>query len=378
MRKLLALAAVTMMSAAALADASFGVRGDVVGTNTYNDPGNVSQPGSNYMQAQYARLLLKGKISEQFDGKLTLDFLQTGINGLKVAEVDHHINDMFNIGFGRLQDAGIGGFEALRPFYDHWFYSQAYQANFPFGIQADVVLNPDHKLKFVLLNQGWTGTLAGTGGAISNSAANQSLSNAQTANTQAQTNYGYGVRYTGNFGAITGQASYHVDPTYTNKTNLNSYLSVGVKYMMSDIEASLDYFGDTFTGVGTANNDNATKNSIVLMGKYNMGMFTPRIKYESTTVQDVSSTYFAQNNTSATSIWGSYALPTSGAYQDVISRYDIGTDIKPGGDKDPFFYSVHYVGQTNTFSGGAISFSNKTITESAVYVSIIAINDILK
>jgi hypothetical protein len=383
MKKLLAIAAVTALSATALAEATFGVRGDIVGTNQFTDTTNTTQPGSSYMEAEYARLILKGKISDQLYGRLTLDFLQTGINGLKVAEVDHKMNDMFTLGFGRLQDAGIGGFEGIRAFYDQWIYSQAFQANFPFGVGLEAAITPDHLIKLVVLNQGWTGASAGTGAAIALSSTNQSLSSSQTSPATAQTAYGYGLRYNGMFGSVSAIASYHVDPTYTKNTNNNGYAVVGAMYQDDALKVSLDVLSDTFTGIGTNNNDNGTKSTVVAMADYKMGMWTPRLKVESSTVTDVPSAYFSQNESSAaaSSFWGqSFSSVMSGAYTDQISRVDVGTDIRPGGEKDPFYYSVHYVTQSQAFSGNGIpaAVTNKTVTESGIYVSIVAINDILK
>jgi len=381
---------VTAMSAVAFASAEIQLRGDVVGTNSFTDLTNTSRPGASYMQAQYARLNFKGKINEQFFGRFQLDFLQSqGLNGLKAAEIDHAINDMFQVGFGRLSDPGIGGFEGTRAYYDMWFISQAYQGNFPFGAQLDVTINPDHKVKLVLLNAGWTGTNSALGGGISYAGGNQSLNpglnpstntNPQTAPATAPTYLGYGLRYEGNFGPIVGRASYHVDPLYTSgSVNNNSYLGVGVKYTMGDLDATLDYLSDTFTSIGTSNNDNGTKNTVVLMADYSMGMFKPHLKFESTTVQDVPAAYYVQSEgTLATSaLWGS-SLVSSGAYQNAITRYDIGANIYPNGQKDPFYYSVNYVGQSNVFSGAGATYSNKTVTESAIFASIVAMNDILK
>jgi len=231
--------------------------------------------------------------------------------------------------------------------------------------------------------------LVGVGGAIAQSSTAQSLNansnpatngTPQTAPYQAPTTYGYGLRYEGNFGPVTGRLSYHVDPLTTGSTtNNNTYLVASAKYTMSDLVATLDYMSDTFTSIGTASNDNGTKSTIVLMADYNMGMFTPRLKFESTTVQDVPAAFYTSSEATlaGSALWGS-SLITSGAYQDAITRFDIGTDIRPGGQKDPFYYSVHYVSQSNAFSGGGVSYANKTVNESAVYASIIAINDILK
>ena len=177
--------------------------------------------------------------------------------------------------------------------------------------------------------------------------------------------------------------SFHTDPTYTNKTNSNTYTIVGVKYEADALRASLDYMADTFTGIGTNSNDNGTKSTIVAMANYNLGTFNPRVKFESTTVTDVPSAYFTQSNGSlaANGLWGqNFSSVIAGAYQDQITRFDIGTDIRPGGEKEPFYYSVHYVTQSQAFSGNGIpaTVTNKTVNEAAVYVSIIAMADILK
>jgi hypothetical protein len=380
MKKLLALAAVTAISATALAGAQFGIRGDVVGTNSYTDLANRTEPGSSYLEAQYARMLFTGKVSDNLKGDLWIDFLQT-VSGvpsiLKVAQIYQDFNPMFTAGIGRMKDAGIGGWEGLRPYYDMWIFSQDYQANFPMGLWLDININPDQQVKLVVLNQGWSA--GSNGGSLTYSSTNQSLGNTTTnSTTTSQTNVGYGFRYKGAFGPFGVIGSYDIDPQQLGTgTNNNTLVAAGVKYEADALNVSLDYLGNTYTGIGTNAADNATKNSIVVMADYNLGMFKPRVKVESTTITDVPSTYYAQNNNTLTAanFWGS-SVP-SGAYTDGITRLDIGTDIRnnPG---DALYYSVHYVTSSNTFSGNGISYANKTVSESAVYLSMIAMNDILK
>jgi|GEM_PF-6542308 len=394
MRKLLVVAAFAALSVTANASVEFALRGDYVGTGTYNDPNNVTQSGSSYFDAQYARVFYKGKLTDTASGIIVMDFLQTstalgaGANFFKVAELDNKIGDMFEIGMGRLLDAGIGGFEGVTPFYDLWSESASFIANFPMGAKFDINFTPTQQLRLLALNQNWDqGSVAG---ALAFSTGNSSLNNSQPATTGSATNsntsLGYGARWRADWTPYYSTIiSYHVNPTSgdavagSSSSSVNQYVVVGAQYKGNGLTAAFDYMNYTFGGIGTNAKDNGFKTTADLIVKYDIGQWTPRLKAELSTVQDVPSLYFLQNGNSAAGNFYGYngtSFLTSG-YTDQITRIDVGTDYRVS-DAGPFYYSAHYISSTNQFSNTPAAFKNQSINESAVYLSMIGKFDVLK
>lgn len=340
MKRILATAAIVAMSATAFAGGDLDLRSGYTGYsgNTINSTTNTGVGG---LGMDRARIGFSGAVGN-VTGKVQLDMLTSAFatqgGYVKFAEITNKWNDNMSLSAGRLDDTGMGGFEAKKSTGDQYFTSASYMKNYYGGLRFAYNISDSNVFKLYLLNENFNASASGT----------------------AQ---GYGFQYDGSAGDFGYVLSYHTLPmTVTNQpTATNTYINAGISFKTGDWMFSFDYDMNTYAkqAITTAVGD-GSKTSMVLMVDYNMGNWTPLLKYEMSTVKDLDETKADSNDGTLST----YAV-TTGAYNLNITQYTIGTEYRsnPG---DKFRYHIMYTGRTNTFDGAGAAFTNKTVTSTTV------------
>lgn len=350
MRKFLATAAIVAISSSAFAGGSLDVRADFKGTSVYKNAANVDQDSTGGLTPSRGRLNFNGKVNDSVTTKAQFDFVEEAalFSVIKYAEVTHKWSDMFALTVGKLDDTGTGGYEARRNSGEMYFKSASYLGNYYTGGRADLSFSEAHNLGIFVMNE-------------------------QFNVGSTSTKLGYGLNYDGHFGSFGVQASYHAVPQ-VNGSQSNTYMALGGMFKTDAMKITLDYLGNTYTKLSNDGTKDGTKSSIVVMFDYDLGMFEPNVKVESSTITNLNTSYGAANN-AALATYG--ATIGTGNYTAAITQYSLGVNYKPF-PADKFNYHLEYVGASTVFDGAGVTATNKTVTTTTVYAGLTMVADLWK
>lgn len=358
MKKILATLAITALSAAAFAGVTFDGRYDYA-SDTLNTTSSSNSTGTGGFAWNTAKMTFSGKASDSVTLKARFNFISsgnlhvsgkdlgTGINNtgatagaassdlVEYAQVSHKISDSLTAMCGKLENAGVSGFEGQERGQDMYFTSAGYltSATRVTGVAFNYEFSTGRNLILEIFNG--TNTYAAD-----------------------KTRTGAGLVYVGTYGDVGAIASYHTDPQGTNAAladKNNTYVTVGFSYKMNAYKFTFDYDMDTY-GKGATSNNDKTSNSMVLTAKYDMGNgWTPGLKIESTSKVGFTGT-------------------ASSDYTDAYTNMSLAGDYKAA---DGFFYHVAYVSKSTAYDSKN-AYANATVAETLAYAGITYTADFMK
>lgn len=340
MKRILAISAIVALSATAFAGGSLDIRSEYQG-NSYNTSGSTNKRSNGGFTLNRTRVSLDGKAGDVY-GKMQLNPI-TGVAAtlLQYAEVTNKWSDTMSLTAGKLDDTGMGGNEVRRSGGDQYFMSAASMNYYFGGLRFAYSISDSNVLKVYFMNEAMNGTPNTTG--------------TETTAT------GYGLQYVGSSGDLGYIVSYHSVPRTTATASANTYMNLGLNYKMGDWMFLFDYNMNTYQKQSIANaNEDASKTSMVLHVDYNMGNWTPKLKFESSTLKNAANAIQGANDsTDSTFTMGAAATDVA------ITQFSVGTEYKMN-PADKYRYHIMYNSKSSVASGVGATFTNKTVTNDQV------------
>lgn len=368
------LVAALMVSASA-AQASIGVtiRSDLVAEQNYENRNKEDIQGTTVFTPAFARMNYMGKVGSS-DLTFVYDLTGTNVNDSVYALYLAKKMDAFTFTAGRIA-INQGGFESAQgDAADTYQFSLANGGTGPyyFNSSSNIVTSlangsgagvaytmGDHKIELQALNQR----------DAAYSSTNTTSGQVTVAEKRRQT---VGLAYMGSFGDVGVSASFFnsADDRRTvsglngawvsdSQTDL-TFTNLGVSYKMDALNLTLDYLDNVAKPKATGSYKDQTT-STVLMAKYDMGMYIPQLKIESSTHKENEETTDADKQASFARTGLTAAL-----------------EVKPMSDED-FRYHVAYVSVADKFNKTAdTSTTNETVNWSKMVVGIKYTGDFLK
>lgn len=369
--KSLLVAALMVSASAAQASVGVTVRSDLVATQTYENRNKEDMQGTTLFTPAFARMNYGGKVGSAdltFVFDLTQDKVDDAVYSLYLTKK----MDAFTFTAGRIS-INQGGYEFAQTDAAETF--QVSMANggtgaYYFNSGSNIVTTlpnasgagvaytmGDHKVELQALNQRDAGRDQETSG-----------TNVTIPENRRQT---IGLAYMGTFGDLGTTVSYFTgaDDTRTisgvngawvsdAQTDL-TFTAVGFAYKMDALHLTLDYLDNVAKPKATGSYKDQTT-STILMAKYDMGMYMPMLKVES-------STHKENEETTDTDKQNSFAR----------TGLTAALQIKPS-DED-FSYHVAYVSLADKFNKTAdVSTTNETVNWSKMVVGLTYTGDFLK